>query len=106
MAENITDAYIEAVKVLGGSKAVGIMIWPAKGVEAAQRHLLACLNHDRAEKLSPDECLLIEQMSRHVGCHVIAEYRSSVLNYAPPVPIDIECWHIAGTAIANVKGGA
>jgi hypothetical protein len=86
--ETLNDAYIEAVKVLGGSKAVGVMLWPTKGVEAAQRHLLACLNPDRAEKLSPDEALHIERMARRRGCHVLALYRAHDLGYAPPQPIE------------------
>lgn len=86
--ESLNDAYIEAVKACGGSKAVGAAIWPAKGVEAAQRHLLACLNEDRNEKLSPDEALHIERMARERGCHVVMQYRAAELGYAEPVPID------------------
>lgn len=88
LPESLNDAYIEAVKILGGSKAVGIALWPAKGVEAAQRHLLACLNPDRNEKLGPDECLHIERMARERGSHVVAQYRAAVLSYAEPVPLE------------------
>lgn len=87
-AETLNDAYIEAVKALGGSKVVGVAIWPAKGVEAAQRRLLACLNADRDEKLSPDEALHIERLARERGCHVVAEFRAAALGYAPPIPVD------------------
>lgn len=90
MLETLNDAYIASVKALGGSKAVGHKVWPAKGVESAQRHLLACLNPDRPEKLSPDECLLIEKMARAKGVHVVAEYRATTLGYAQPVPVEPE----------------
>ncbi len=88
LPESLNDALIEAVKACGGSKAVGASLWPAKGVEAAQRSLLACLNPDRNEKLSPDEVLHIERMAREKGCHVIAQYRNATLGYAEPVPVD------------------
>jgi hypothetical protein len=88
LAESLNDAYIEAVKALGGSKVVGAAIWPAKGVDAAQRHLLACLNPDRNEKLSPEEALHIERMARNRGCHVIAVWRNRALDYAEPVPVE------------------
>lgn len=86
--ESFNDAVVEAVKALGGSKVVGVAVWPAKGVEAGQRHLLACLNPDRNEKLSPDELLHIERLARERGCHVIAEHRNAVLGYAAPVPVE------------------
>jgi len=88
LPETLNDAYIDAVKACGGSKVVGHAIWPAKGVEGAQRHLLACLNPDRNEKLSPEEALHIERLSRAKGCHIVAQYRAAALSYAEPVPIE------------------
>lgn len=88
LPETLNDAYVEAVKALGGSKAVGVALWPAKGVEAAQRQVLACLNPERAEKLGPDEALHIERLARAAGCHVIAEWRNASLGYAAPVPVE------------------
>jgi hypothetical protein len=88
--ESLNDAYIEAVKHLGGSKGVGVLLWPAKGVFPAQRHLLACLNPDRNEKLSPDEALHLERLARQQGCHVVMRYRCEELGYAEPQPIEPE----------------
>lgn len=88
IAESLNDALIEAVKALGGSKKAGEALWPAKGVEAAQRHLLACLNPERQEKLSPDEAHYIERLARAIGCHVVAEFRNHSLSYAAPVPLE------------------
>lgn len=90
LSESLNDAYIEAVKACGGSKVVGVAIWPAKGVEAAQRHLLACLNPDRNEKLSPDEALHIERLARERGCHVVMEFRCAALSYADAQPVEPE----------------
>lgn len=87
LPESLNDAYVEAIKALGGSKVMGVELWPSKGVEAAQRHLLACLNPDRHEKLSPEESLLIERMARNRGCHVVMQFRAHALSYAEPIPI-------------------
>lgn len=84
--DSINDALIECVKAAGGSKAVGVAIWPAKGVEAAQRHLLACLNPERHEKLGPDEMLLVLRMARERGCHAGMRFLCEALSYTPPVP--------------------
>ena len=88
LPESLTDALIEAVKACGGSKAVGVALWPAKGVEAAQRQLLACLNPDRQEKLSPDELLHVLRLARDRGCHVGMQYIAHALSYAEPVPVE------------------
>lgn len=88
--ESLNDAYIEAVKELGGSKQVGVLLWPTKGVEAAQRHLLACLNPLRQEKLSPDEAFHLERLARNRGCHVVMNYRCRELSYTEPQPIEPE----------------
>lgn len=88
--ETLNDALIECVKACGGTKAVGVAIWPAKGVEAAARHLYACLNPERNEKLSPDEVLLIARMARDRGCHAYMEYLSQSIGYAKPVPVEPE----------------
>lgn len=88
MFESINDALIECVKACGGSKAVGLALWPAKGVEAAQRQLLACLNPDRNEKLGPDEVLHILRMARNKGCHAGMQYLCESLSYSEPTPIE------------------
>ena len=66
---SFTLALVEAVKALGGSKAVAGKLWPEKPVEAAQRLLLDCLNDDRPAHLSPDHVLLILRMARQAGHH-------------------------------------
>lgn len=86
--ESLNDALIECVKACGGSKTVGVALWPAKGVEAAQRQLLACLNPERNEKLGPDEVLHLLRLARERGCHAGMQYLTEALSYAEPVPIE------------------
>jgi len=86
--DTATDAIIECVKAAGGSKAVGHKLWPEKTVDAAQRHLPACLNDSKAERLTPDQVLLVAQLARAVGCHAYANYCARRLSYAEPQPIE------------------
>lgn len=86
--ETINEALISCVKALGGSKQVGHKLWPEKTMEAAQRHLLACLNEDKPERLSPEQLLLLMRMARERGCHDVLRFMCADLGYAEPVPID------------------
>lgn len=86
--ESMNDALIECVKAAGGSKHVGNKVWPEKTIDAAQRHLLNCLNEGKAERLTPDQALLIARMAREKGCHAYAEFIAADLGYAPPQPVD------------------
>jgi len=86
--ETTTDAIIECVKAAGGSKAVGHRIWPEKTVDAAQRHLLNCLNEGKAERLTPDQVILIARLARERGCHAYVEHLAHVLSYGQPQPIE------------------
>ena len=86
--ESLNDALIECVKAAGGSKHVGNKVWPDKTIDAAQRHLLNCLNEGKAERLTPDQALLIARMARTKGCHAFAEFMNADLGYAAPVPLE------------------
>lgn len=86
--EHLHEALIEAVKAAGGSKAVAIALWgSAAGVDVVQRKLLACLNPERAEKLSLDEVLAVMRLGRQHGCHAPMQFLSRALSYAEPQPI-------------------
>ncbi len=83
----INDALIACVKALGGSKAVGPLVWPEKTPDAAQRMLLDCLNEDRPQHLTPEQSLLIARLARARGCHEFMAALAAELGYAAPVPI-------------------
>lgn len=87
-SDTINNALIECVKAIGGSKKVGSMLFPDKPVDMAQRLLLACLNDERAEKLSPDQALFILRLAKDVGCHVGIEFLCHSLSYSMPTPIE------------------
>ncbi|MGH6625164.1 MAG: hypothetical protein ACRECD_01230 [Burkholderiaceae bacterium] len=88
MPESLNDALIECVKAAGGSKLVGHKLFPEKLVDAAQRHLLNCLQEGRAEHLKPEQMLLICRLAREVGCHAGMAYMAHALGYAPPIPVE------------------
>jgi hypothetical protein len=86
--ETLNDALIECVKAAGGSKHVGNKVWPEKPIDAAQRHLLNCLNEGKAERLTPEQVLLIAKLARSKGCHAYAEFVAADMGYAAPVPVE------------------
>lgn len=86
--ETLTDCLIACVKAAGGSKAVGHKVWPEKTVDAAQRHLLNCLNEGKPERMTPDQVLLIARLARDKGCHAYMQYVAFSLSYSEPQPIE------------------
>jgi len=85
--DTLIETLIQCVKAAGGSKAVGSRLWPEKAVEAAQRHLLHCLNESKPERLTPEQVLLVARLAREHGCHAYMEYCARALSYAPPQPV-------------------
>ncbi len=86
--ESLNQALIECVKAAGGSKVVGARLWPEKTIDAAQRHLLACLNDDKPERLTPDHMLMVLRLAREKGHHGGVQYILADLGYAPTSPIE------------------
>lgn len=67
--ESPEDALRAAVQALGGSKKVGGLLWSDKGVDNASRHLMDCINANRAEKLDLTQVMFILRMAKEAGCH-------------------------------------
>jgi len=85
---SLNMALIECVKAAGGSKVVANKLWPEKPLADAQRLLLACLNEDRPEKLSPDQAFFIVGLAKHSGSHFGIEFICKSLGYSIPTPIE------------------
>jgi hypothetical protein len=75
------------VSACGGSKAVGPMIWPAKGAKA-ETWLDDCLNNDRAAKLCLEEFLQLLQIGRERGWHAAKHFVDDATNYERSQPIE------------------
>jgi hypothetical protein len=88
--EDLYDALKSAVKCLGGTKAVGIKLWPEKTMSDAQSYLNDCLNKDRLAKLDPQQVLLLMKWAREAGCHEAMNYFCAEAGYSIPLPIEPE----------------
>ena len=86
--ESIHDAVREVVRVLGGAKAVGHMLWPGKSMQDAQTRLLNCLDHNRPDKLGPEELMVLLRKGREAECHVLMRYLNQECGYDEPRPLD------------------
>lgn len=86
--DDVNDALREVVKVLGGAKQVGPLLWPEKTVEQAQQHLLACLNTERKERLSPEQFLLLLKLGRQADFHAVKHWIDEELGYEPSRPLN------------------
>ena len=73
--DNWLDALRDDIKALGGTKVVGVVLWPEKDPEASGRRLNDMLNENKRDRLARDQERLIIRMAR--------EQRgfSSALNY-------------------------
>lgn len=86
--DDLNEAIREAIRALGGMKAVGSAL---KGRDYsptdAGRWLADCLNPDRRFRLTPEQLAYIRREARKIGCHVLAAYEAREAGYAPPQPI-------------------
>lgn len=86
--ESVNEALIACVKACGGSKKVGHKLWPEKTMEAAQRHLLACLDENKPERLNPEQFVLLMRMGHAIGFHNVMSFLAESLGYSEPTPTD------------------
>lgn len=88
--EDINEALREIVNALGGPKKVGPMLWPEKTVDQSHSLLLACLNVERKERLTPEQVMLLLREGRGAGCHVGVYFICDQAGYDRPAPIEPE----------------
>lgn len=79
--ESPEDALRAAVQALGGSKKVGVMLWPDKGVDNASRLLMDCLNPSRAEKLDVSQVMRVLALAKEDGCHSPFAWMAGTIGY-------------------------
>lgn len=88
--ESWQEAARDVIRAAGGTKAVSVLLWPAKPVTAAAQRLTDCLNPSRDEKLSLDEVLLLMRIGREQKCHALMSFIAQDTSYTPPVPSELE----------------
>lgn len=86
--ETLNEAMTDAVRALGGSKKVGILLWPAKPIDEAKNRLNDCLNPARPEKLSLSEILWILRAAREAGYHGAMAFIAQECGYRIPEPVE------------------
>lgn len=86
--ESLADALRECVQACGGSKAVGVLLWPEKGADVAGRLLADCLNDAKREKLSPEQVMLLLRLARERGCHAGMLFIARDAGYSDPTPVE------------------
>lgn len=87
--EDELDALKEAVRALGGMKAVGPLLHPEKSVDAAARHLSDALNPNRAERLTLAQVMLVMRRARDAGAHGPWQWINAEIGYEAK-PVDPE----------------
>ena len=86
--DTVYDALRAAVGALGGPKAVAPRLWPQKSIDDGRRLLLDCLNPDRAEKLDPEQVVVILRWAREAGFHSAKHWLDEATGYQPSQPLD------------------
>jgi hypothetical protein len=86
MYENIEDALRDAVRALGGTKAVGGKLFPSLPIEQAASRVADCLNVDRRQHFAPSEVCWLLRQARIAGHHETMVYIATVAGYEPPRP--------------------
>lgn len=65
--DTIFDALGAAVQAAGGVKRVAGKLWPALDSSSATARLRGCLNPEHAQKLCPEEFVMIGELAREAG---------------------------------------
>lgn len=87
---DIYSALRGLVSACGGSKVVGVALWPAKGVEKGASWLDDCLNTDRQAKLSLEEFIHLLLIGREKGFHSAKHYLDDCTHYERSQPVEPE----------------
>lgn len=88
--EDVNDVLRAMVQALGGAKKVGVSMRSDLGVDAAHRWLLAALNPDRPERLTPEQVLWLLVECRKINFHAGMHFLNVGAGYASPQPVDPE----------------
>lgn len=83
------DAQTGVVHALGGFKKVGVLLRPELGEKpvAAAQWLRDCLNPDRAERLNPEQVVLLLKLARAAGYHAAKHWLDAELGYEQGRPL-------------------
>lgn len=72
--DTIYDAMSGAVLAAGGPKKVSARLWPTLDTSSATSRLRGCLSPDHAQKMCPEELLMLAKLARDGGDNSIMEF--------------------------------
>lgn len=90
--QDMNDALTGAVHAIGGFKQVALVLRPelqGRPQQAAQ-WLRDCLNHEKREKLSPEQLLHLLRMAREGNYHAAKHWIDGEAGYAEGAPLKPE----------------
>lgn len=82
--DSILDALGSAVRAAGGPGTVAKKLWPAIEESSRTARLRACLNPDHAQKLDPEELVLIGKLARNAGNSSLMNFLARMWEYEEP----------------------
>ena len=88
--ESITDALREVIQAAGGAKVVGAKMFPDMTIDHAAGRVRDCLNHDRRERFTPEQVLMLLRLGHQVGCHAAMVFMARDAGYSDPQPVEPE----------------
>lgn len=102
--EDLDDALVDLVQVLGGYKRVGPRLWANMPSDDAAQRLRHCLNKSRREKLDPHETMKLMKWGREQGFHGAKHHFDDETGYLRAAPRDPKDEQLK--AIAAVESAA
>jgi hypothetical protein len=87
--EDIYEALRTDIMAAGGTKVVGLVLFPEKTHKAGD-YLATCLNHTRNEKLDPEQILVIKRLAAKAGCYATHRFEEADLGMTNAQPIEPE----------------
>jgi hypothetical protein len=89
--ETILEALRDDIDAAGGPKVVGLLLWPEKECPIkAGNHLRNCLSEDRAERLTPEQVMLVIKKAREHGSACTIAFMCDHASLTRPTPIEPE----------------
>lgn len=84
------DALDGVVHALGGYKKVGVMLRPELSEKplAASQWLRDCLNPEKAERLNPDQVVMLLRLAKAEGYHAAKHWLDSEIGYEQGKPLN------------------
>jgi hypothetical protein len=79
--DTIYEALTDDVKAAGGIKTVAESLWRNVDFDTRNTRLRNALNPDQAQKLDPQEVLLIKQWAREAGSTATIQFEAQALNF-------------------------